>query len=90
MAVENLALRQQLAIVTRTSPRPRLTAVERSFWVLMSRVWPGWKDLLVIVKPETVVRWHRAGFRLFWRMRSTLTRARTQAGLSRPARKRSR
>jgi transposase InsO family protein len=86
LAVENLALRQQLAILMRTSPRPRLTAVERSFWVTMSRLWPGWKDALIIVKPETVVRWHRAGFRLFWRMKSTLTARPGRPGLPRETR----
>jgi hypothetical protein len=61
LAVENLALHQQLAILKRTAPRSRLSNAERSFWVLLSRFWPGWRDLLVVVKPETVVRWHRAG-----------------------------
>ena len=86
LAVENLALRQQLAILMRTSPRPKLIAVERSFWVLLSRFWPGWKNLLVVVKPETVVRWHRAGFRLFWRMKSTLTARPGRPGIARETR----
>lgn len=67
LAVENLVLRQQLAILQQRNPRPRLTDTDRLFWVLFSRVWPGWRDALHIVKPETVVRWHRQGFRYYWR-----------------------
>jgi transposase InsO family protein len=62
-----LALRQQLAIYAQRRPRPRITPVDRSFWILLSRFWPGWKDTLIFVQPEPVVRWHRAGFRLYWR-----------------------
>jgi len=47
--------------------RPRLTQVDRAFWVALSRIWPRWKEVLCIVQPETVVRWHRRGFRLYWR-----------------------
>jgi hypothetical protein len=86
LAIENLALRQQLAILKRASPKPRLTAAERSFWVILSRFWPGWKEALVVVKPETVVRWHRAGFRLFWRMKSTLTARPGRPGLNQETR----
>lgn len=83
MAVEILALRQQLAILKRASPKPRLTNAERSFWVLLSTLWPGWRDFLVIVKPETVVRWHHAGFRLFWRAKSSLFTRPGRPGLTR-------
>jgi len=48
-------------------PRPRLTVFERVFWILAQRFWSGWKQALIIVSPETVVRWHRAGFALYWR-----------------------
>ena len=61
-----LALRQQLAAYTSRGARPRLTPIDRAFWVGLSRVWPRWREVLVIVKPETVVRWHRRGFRLYW------------------------
>ena len=49
------------------SPRPKVPNEDRAFWVLLRRLWPRWSDTLVIVQPETVVRWHRAGFRPFWR-----------------------
>gem|GEM_PF-3513325 len=61
LALENLALRQQLAILQRSVKRSRLTDLDRGFWVLLRRVWTDWNNVLVIVKPETVVRWHRAG-----------------------------
>src|SRR6266567_5786785 len=64
------ALRQQLAVFERKQPRPRLRRVDRAFWVALRHLWSGWADALIIVKPETVVSWHRAGFRLFWRLRS--------------------
>lgn len=62
-----LALRQQLAVYHRTRPRPRLEPIDRVFWVAMRRCSSRWADTLVIVKPETVFRWHRTGFRLYWR-----------------------
>jgi putative transposase len=46
--------------------RPRIRATDRAFWVLLHRLWARWADVLVILKPDTVVRWHRAGFRLYW------------------------
>ncbi|HEX7505796.1 MAG TPA: hypothetical protein VF550_03430, partial [Polyangia bacterium] len=67
LALENLALRQQLANLRRTSARPRLRGIDRAFSLAFSRLWSRWADVLVIVKPDTVVRWHRTGFRLFWR-----------------------
>ncbi len=70
LVLENAALRQQLATYLRTSPRPRLHIVDRMFWVALRRLWPDWTRPLVIVKPETVIRWHRKGFRIFWRHRS--------------------
>ena len=76
LALENLALRQQLGTLRRSSPRPRLRLTDRAFWVGLSQIWSRWADALVIVKPDTVVRWHRTGFRLFWRWKS---RARTPA-----------
>jgi hypothetical protein len=70
LAIENLALRQQLANLRRRSTRPRLRSSDRAFWLVLSHLWSRWADVLVVVKPDTVVRWHRAGFRLFWRWRS--------------------
>jgi putative transposase len=66
LQLENLALRQQLAALKRKHPRPRLAAFDKLFWVLARRFWSGWKQALLIVSPETVVRWHRAGFALYW------------------------
>jgi hypothetical protein len=70
LAAENLALRQQLAAMQRTGKRPRIRGKDRFFWVCLSRIWKGWESVLTIVQPETVVRWHRAGFRLYWRWKS--------------------
>jgi putative transposase len=70
LALEVLALRQQVAVLKRKRPRPTLSAFDRLFWTTLRRCWPRRSDVLVIVKPDTVVRWHRAGFRLFWKWRS--------------------
>jgi hypothetical protein len=70
LALEVLALRQQVAVFKRKRPRPALHGLDRLFWTILRQIWPRWSDVLLIVKPETVVRWHRAGFRLFWRWRS--------------------
>jgi hypothetical protein len=69
-ALEVLALRQQIAVLKRKRPRPPLNAGDRLFWTTLRRVWPRWSDVLLIVKPDTVVGWHRAGFRLYWPWRS--------------------
>ncbi len=70
LALENLALRQQLAILCHKAPRPRLRRADRAFWVSLARVWDQWRSALILVKPETVLRWHRLGFRYFWRWKS--------------------
>ena len=70
-AVVELALRQQLAVYAQDRPRPRLSPLDRAFWVALSRLWPRWHETLVVVRPETVVRWHRQGFRRYWRSIST-------------------
>ena len=69
-ALEILALRQQVAVLKRKRPRPVMNSWDRVFWTTLRRLWSRWRDVVVIVKPETVVRWHRAGFRLDWRWRS--------------------
>jgi len=69
-ALEILALRQQVAVLKRKRPRPQLNPWDRLFWTTLRQVWSRWAEVLIIVKPETVVGWHRAGFRLFWRWRS--------------------
>ena len=66
LAIENLALRQQLAVYKQRVKRPRLRPRDRVFWVWLSRFWSNWQSALVIVQPETVVRWHRQGFKLYW------------------------
>lgn len=70
-AIVELALRQQLAVFAHQHRRPRLSPFDRAFWVALSRLWPRWKTVLVIVQPETVVRWNRRRFRRYWRSIST-------------------
>jgi putative transposase len=69
-ALEILALRQQVAVLKRKRPRPPWNSCDRLFWTTLRRLWPRWADVLLIVKPETVVGWHRVGFSLYWRWRS--------------------
>src|SRR5213596_2906797 len=66
LALENLALRQQLTVYKRTVTRPRLRTIDRFFWVGLARVWAGWRRPLVIVTPDTVLRWQRRRFREYW------------------------
>src|SRR5258707_14676281 len=66
LLLENLALRQQLATLA-PRRRPLIRPADRAFWVALRQLWSGWADALVIVKSETVIRWHRADFRLYWR-----------------------
>ena len=66
IALENLALRRQLAAFRRKRRRPILTECDRLFWIGLSRVWTGWKGALVVVQPETVLRWQRDRFRRSW------------------------
>ncbi len=70
VAAENLALRQQLCVLRRSVVRPCLRQRDRVFWVWLSRLWADWRSSLMIVKPEAVIRWHRQGFRLYWRWKS--------------------
>src|SRR3984893_12951858 len=73
VALENLALRQQVAALTRTNKRPRLRTQDRLFWLLLSRAWREWRGAVLIVRPETVVRWHRQWLRRRWTWRSRRT-----------------
>src|SRR5207302_2278802 len=66
VALENLALRHQLAVYKKTVNRPKLLSSDRLFWVALSRVWVGWRQALVIVSPNTVLRWQRRRFREYW------------------------
>jgi putative transposase len=70
LLLENLVLRQQLAVLKQRKQRPRLATFDKLFWILMGLMWSEWKTSLVVVSPETVVRWHRIGFRAYWRWRS--------------------
>ena len=70
LALENLALRQQVAAMKWSIKRPRLRSRDRLFWILLSRFWNNWREALAIVKPDTVVRWHKKGFKLFWKFKS--------------------
>jgi putative transposase len=70
LVLEILVLRQQLAVFKRARPRPQLRPIDRAFWVVISRVWARWSDALAIVKPATVVAWHRRGFARFWAWKS--------------------
>ena len=67
LQVENVAFRHQIGVLRRSAKkRPKLTVADRVFWVWLSRAWADWRSALIIVKPETVIAWHRKGFRLFW------------------------
>jgi len=71
LQLELIALRHQLLVLERKrTTRPRLTRIDRFCWVWLYRLWPGCLDVVVIVKPDTVIRWHRRGFRLFWKWKS--------------------
>lgn len=64
LLLDNRALRQQLACLA-SRQRPVIRLADRAFWIVLSRLWAGWTSALAIVQPETVIRWHRAGFRIY-------------------------
>ena len=70
LVAENLALRHQLMVLSRSGKRPKLRPGDRFFWVVLSRLWQGWQASLLMVQPATVVTWHREGFKRYWRWRS--------------------
>jgi putative transposase len=70
LAAENIALRQQLLVLQRSVKRPKLRNRDRIFWSWLSRLWSGWRSALLIVQPQTIIKWHQLGFRLFWRWKS--------------------
>ena len=70
LVLENLALRQQLVVLKQRYPRPSLKNSDRLFWVFLSRVWSNWRNSLHLVQPATVVRWHRQGFKYYWRWKN--------------------
>jgi hypothetical protein len=77
LILENLALRQQLAVLVVRHPKPQLATPDRLFWIILRRYWSRWRQALIIVQPVTVVRWHRAGFKLYWKW---ISRKRTCVG----------
>jgi hypothetical protein len=72
--LENVALRQQLAMFRRTVARPHIRPSDRLFWILLANAWRDWRTALTVVNPDTVVRWHRQWLRRRWRHRSAQTR----------------
>jgi putative transposase len=70
LRIENLALRQQLAVFKDKRPRPKIQDPDQAFWVALRSAWPIWTNALILVKPDTVTKWHRRDFRLFWRWKS--------------------
>jgi putative transposase len=66
LVLEIIVLRQQLSVLKRKKSRPRFQAWDRLFWLLVSKTWSNWKNSLFLLTPETIVRWHRAGFHLYW------------------------
>ena len=70
LVAENALLRQQLIVAARAAERPKFAAHERGLLVLLARLVPRWRDAVLLVKPETLLRWHRNGFQLVWRWRS--------------------
>src|SRR5690349_17787494 len=76
LALENIALRQQLAVWKARQARPQLRPTDRIFWAVLSRLWTSWRSSLQLVRAETVVRWHRLGFRCYWAWKSRCRRGR--------------
>ena len=78
LILENIALRHQLAVLTRNPKRPKLKKTDRVFWSWLSRFWSEWRNSLYIVQPETVIRWQRSGWRKYWRWKSRDGRGRSR------------
>ena len=70
LVAENVALRQQLIVLKGSQKRPALKERDRPFWVLLSRIWSGWRNAVYVVQPDTVVRWHKRAFKFYWRRKS--------------------
>src|SRR5437762_954888 len=70
LQIEIVALRHQLNVLQRNVRRPKLRSADRWLWILLARLWRNWRSALVIVKPETVINWHRQGFRFYWAWKS--------------------
>src|SRR5258707_5877582 len=76
LAMEILALRHQITVLKRRRHRPKLRPWDRYLWMILKRVWPNWRTPLMIFRPDTVIGWQRAGFRMFWRWKSRRRRGR--------------
>jgi len=74
LITENALLRQQLIVLRRCAKRPKIRRHERGVMVVLAALTRTWRDAVLLVEPETILRWHRAGFRLFWRRKSRTTR----------------
>jgi putative transposase len=70
LLLENLALRHQLVVSNRNAGKPKFRNPDRMPWVCLRAVWSRWERALVIIQPQMVIGWHRAGFRLYWRWQS--------------------
>jgi putative transposase len=79
LLLENLAPRHQIVVLQRTSPKPRLCYSDRILWLVLRHLFLGWQTALFLVQPQTVIQWHRLGFRLFWRWKSRRPRGRPPA-----------
>ncbi len=73
LTAENLCLRLQLIVLKRRQARPQLRDADRRFWILACQLFSGWYRSLIVVKPDTVVGWHRKGWKAYWRWRSSIT-----------------
>ena len=65
LVAENLALQHQVLVLQRSVKRPKLRPLDRLFWVCLSRLWPAWRSVVKIFQPDTVVKWHQQGFKLY-------------------------
>jgi len=70
LVAENTLIRQQLIVLSRQVKKPKLTPLDRTILVLLSRLNRSWRDAVLIVKPQTILRWHRSGYKLFWRFKT--------------------
>src|SRR4030088_975582 len=70
LVFENLALRHQLAVLKRQARKPKFRCADRLLWVVLRRIWSDWQQALQLFQPQTIIGWHRLGFRLFWRWKS--------------------
>ena len=66
LILENLLLRQQIIILKRKTKKPKLKNIDRIILIWISKLWNDWKSALIIVKPETLIGWHKRGFKFFW------------------------